>query len=111
MKKERSPKPGKGPMRDPRSRIRRLLDACQLNRPDASMLQHAYNPDDIYCHHKRRFLPAYQRRLKTVRNAWLYLMIALLAVQANAAAVVAVSLFSTFLSFAFLDETFSEEDE
>lgn len=59
----------------------------------------------INCPHQRRFLPAYQRRLKLVRDAWLSIFSVVLLFQVAAPVVISLCLFSTFLSFAFLDET------
>jgi len=99
-----------------KSLLHRFLDFWQLSPVSTSEsldssayrfseLGKACPVDEAMCPHRRRFLPAYQRRLKVVRDAWLMMLSILLFAQAAAPLIISSVLFSTFLSFAFLDET------
>ncbi len=100
---------------DDRSKARRFFDYWQpATASSHGGAAYAFIPQDgghysvlrpEYCAHKRRFLPAYQKRLKLVRDAWLYLFSGVLIFQVAAPFAISLCLFSTFLSFAFLDET------
>ena len=85
-------------------RLRKFLDYWQLTtEPDIEASK---------CIHRRRFLKPYQRRLKLLRDAWLYLLSALLVLQLSVPFILVTCMFSTFLSFTFLDETpFVRHDE
>ena len=61
--------------------------------------------DDASHPHRRRFLPAYQNRLSYVRDAWLYYLSAILLLKLTLPFIAITFLLTTFLSFAFLEET------
>ena len=78
---------------------RKFLDFFQLTPEEKSRI-----PDHLHPH-RRRFLAPYRQRLRYVRDFWLYYLTAILLLQITLPFLVISLLFSTLISFAFLEET------